>query len=251
MNHVIIKGMTIQEAWFRCIRACLALGEDYIIDKGEYEGQFRREFDLVTIQIQCPSTRPLACSTPSLTPTSGQRIKDYFRDYLLNSSLDDLEGKYNEYKYASWIEPAWAHCCELLANGQGGCNQATISLGKGAGDPSRFTHPPCLRLIDMRLKNDELHFFVYFRSWDLIAGMPENLGGLQLLKELCGEYIESLVGRPIYDGALVAMSKGLHIYDHFIDLAQNDVGDSSYLREASDEILANEGIYRIPFGVST
>jgi len=74
--------------------------------------------------------------------------------------------------------------------------------------------PPCLRLIDTRLQSGKLHFFPYFRSWDLWGGFPANLAGIQLLKE----YIVDEIG--VEDGELIATSKGLHIYDYTFDLAK-------------------------------
>ena len=248
MKHLIVRGNTINEAWYRTIRACLAFGRDYRIDKGEYEGQFRRELDLTTIHIKKPYTRPLACSLPSIKPTSEEGIEKYFWNYIMEPDFaDPLEAKNNEYKYASWIEPSWYHCCELLANGGGGCNQATISLGKGPNDDAPFTHPPCLRVIDMRLNEDELSFIIYFRSWDLIAGLPENLGGIQMLKAACVELLQDMTGRMIYDGPIVAISKGLHIYDHFWDTAKHEVGEYEYLRYELEEVLEKEGMSVITF----
>jgi len=74
--------------------------------------------------------------------------------------------------------------------------------------------PPCLRQIDTRIQNGKLHFYPYFRSWDLWGGLPANLGGIQLLKE----YIKDEIG--IEDGEIIATSKGLHIYDYAFDLAK-------------------------------
>lgn len=74
--------------------------------------------------------------------------------------------------------------------------------------------PPCLRSIDTRIQNNKIHFFPYFRSWDLWNGLPANLGGIQLLKEYVGGQLE------IEDGEIIASSKGLHIYDYVFDLAK-------------------------------
>ncbi|MFW9871524.1 MAG: thymidylate synthase [Candidatus Thorarchaeota archaeon] len=74
--------------------------------------------------------------------------------------------------------------------------------------------PPCLRLIDTRVQEGKIHFFPYFRSWDLWGGFPANLGGIQLLKE----YVGAEIG--VEDGEIIATSKGLHIYDYTFDLAK-------------------------------
>jgi len=217
-----IKGRTINEAWFRTIMECLRSGEEYIIDQGEYQGQKRKEIAAV-VEITSPGIRPLAASLPRIIPTTDQDIEDYFHNYLMS-----LEKSKNEtYRYGHWIAPAWERCCELLAKGDGGCNQATISLGSGPGGFDLFGgHPPCLRLIDMRLsRGNVLHFYLYFRSWDLIAGFPENLGGIQMLKELCGAWISGVSGKSVKDGSIVAISKGIHIYDHFWDLVAEYAGE--------------------------
>jgi intein/homing endonuclease len=72
----------------------------------------------------------------------------------------------------------------------------------------------CLRHIDTRIQDGKLHFYPYFRSWDLWGGLPANLGGIQLMKE----YIASEIG--VEDGEIIASSKGLHLYDYSFDLAK-------------------------------
>jgi thymidylate synthase len=74
--------------------------------------------------------------------------------------------------------------------------------------------PPCLRHIDTRIQDGKLHFYPYFRSWDLWGGFPANLAGIQMLKQYCAEEI------GVEDGEMIASSKGLHIYDYSFDLAK-------------------------------
>jgi thymidylate synthase len=74
--------------------------------------------------------------------------------------------------------------------------------------------PPCLRHIDTRVQDESLHFFVYFRSWDLWGGMPANLAGIQNLKE----YMADQIG--VADGEMVVESKGLHLYGYAENLAK-------------------------------
>jgi len=87
--------------------------------------------------------------------------------------------------------------------------------------------PPCLRHIDTRVQDNELHFFPYFRSWDLWNGFPANLGAIQLLKE----YMAGEIG--VESGEIIATSKGLHVYDYVFDLAK-------ILRMKEDMILEGE-----------
>ena len=100
-----------------------------------------------------------------------------------------------------------------------GTNQAIMEIGM----PSDLTlsDPPCLRLIDTRVRYNKLHFFLYFRSWDLWGGFPSNLGGLQLVKQYMAEEI------GVGDGEMVAISKGLHLYEYSWDLAKIRTGKAS------------------------
>jgi len=258
MQLVTIEGGRIEEVWFRAIKACVDLGHDYVIDKGEYEGQKRKEFDMVILRIKTPWIRPLACQSQYITPTSDDEIMKYFHNYLMNPEFESKEEeKNNEYKYATWIAPNWQHCCDLLTKGMGGCNQATISLGsmmeqdfflhsymkdrddyvveKRPGfDPPRakiYTHPPCLRVISLKIRYGKLHIFVYFRSWDIGSGMPTNLGGIELFKEHCLDYINMHLeerGSPILEnGEIIAISPGAHLYDHMWGICEEYVGSKS------------------------
>lgn len=74
--------------------------------------------------------------------------------------------------------------------------------------------PPCLRHIDTRIQDNSLVFFVYFRSWDLWAGLPANLAAIQTLKE----YMASEIG--VKDGSMIVESKGLHLYGYSEKLAK-------------------------------
>jgi thymidylate synthase len=50
---------------------------------------------------------------------------------------------------------------------------------------------------------------VFFRSWDIFAGLPENLGGLQMLKEYVLASLDE--SGHITDGHIIAYSDGAHI----------------------------------------
>ena len=73
---------------------------------------------------------------------------------------------------------------------------------------------PVTHALDTRIKENKLHFIIYFRSWDLWNGFPANLGAIQLLKE----YMASCIG--VDDGEIIAASKGLHLYDYVWELAK-------------------------------
>lgn len=74
--------------------------------------------------------------------------------------------------------------------------------------------PPCLRHIDTRVQDGKLHFYPYFRSWDLWSGFPANMAGISMLQE----HMASEIG--VEQGEMICTSKGLHLYGFAEDFAK-------------------------------
>lgn len=98
-------------------------------------------------------------------------------------------------------------------------NQMIMQVGK----PSDMSllDPPCLRHIDTRIQDGKLHFYPYFRSWDLWGGLPANLGAIELMKQYCAEQI------GVENGEIIATSKGLHLYNYVWEIAETVRGRSA------------------------
>lgn len=220
MNY--IEEYSINDAWRSVMWLCLKNGYDYKIEQGSYVGQIRKQLSFVTIRIKEPWRRPLApIMPPNLPPpTTDDKIATYFSDYL----MDDTLAKNEVYKYGSFIKPQIDRAIAKLWMSNGNTNQATITVGDTKS--IHLTDPPCLKVIDIKIVNNRINISVFFRSWDLFAGLPENLGGLQLLKEYILEEInnreECCCSKNEYtkDGEIIAYSSGLHIYEQYFDLVQ-------------------------------
>ncbi len=91
-------------------------------------------------------------------------------------------------------------------------NQMVLQVAQP--DDMLLQDPPCLRHIDTRIQDGKLHFFPYFRSWDLWGGFPANLAAVELMKQ----YIASEIG--VGNGQIIAASKGLHLYSYVWELAE-------------------------------
>jgi len=234
---VHIEAFDLDDAWFRCLAEILDNGYVYKITRGSYEGQKRLEFDFVTIRIKNPSHQiipimPEGSGIPA--PTSMEYINGYL-SYLLTGQKTETE----DYTYGERLVDAKVRVKETfegkemikemplevnqveevikMYKTQGhGTNQAVMEIGM----PSdiKLNDPPCLRLIDTRIRYGKLHFFPYFRSWDLWGGFPSNLGGLELVKQYMAEEI------GVENGEIIASSKGLHLYDYSWDLAKQRTG---------------------------
>lgn len=233
LRPVHIEAFDLDDAWFQCLSEILEKGYVYKIDRGSYEGQRRLEFDFVTVRVKNPANQIIPIMPESLgipAPTSLDYIKQYLsylltgektgtEDYTYGERLVDPKARVQELVDGEVMTREMPLACNQIEEvikiykTQGfGTNQAVMEIGM----PSdiKLADPPCLRLIDTRVRYGKLHFFLYFRSWDLWGGMPSNLGGLELVKQYMAEEI------GVANGEMIAASKGLHLYEYAWDLAK-------------------------------
>jgi len=209
----VVEARDLPEAWFLCLRQALTEGYEYKIDRGSYAGQQRKELDFIVVRVRSPGTRPLIPDVPQGVPppTSMEYVESYL-PYLMTAHKAEGE----QYTYGQYLEEQIPQVIKMYKEDGYNTNQAFMTVG--GKDSISLSDPPCLRGIDTRIRDDRLHFIVYFRSWDLWAGFPSNLAAIELLKE----YMASEIG--VGDGELIAMSKGLHLYQYSWELAQITAG---------------------------
>ncbi len=212
MKISIIEARDLSEAWFLCLRKTLVEGYEYKIERGSYAGQRRKELDFAAIHIQNPGTRPLTPEVPQGVPppTSTEYVESYL-PYIMTAHRAEGE----QYTYGQYLEKQIAEVIKMYREDGYNTNQAYMSVGDSQS--IFLSDPPCLRGIDTRVRDNRLHFVVYFRSWDLWAGFPSNLAAIQLLKE----YMSGEIG--VDDGELIALSKGMHLYEYSWELARTTV----------------------------
>ncbi len=209
MELTQIEARDLPEAWYLCIRECMDRGHVYTIDRGSHQGQQRREFDSITLRVKYPSTRPLVpVVSEGVPPPSTQEYVEQYLPYLMCGGTKQPN---EQYTYGDDIDFQLQELIRMYKADGFGTNQACMSVG--SKESIFLPDPQCLRVIDTRIRYGKLHFYVYFRSWDLWGGLPSNLAAIQILKE----YVASEIG--VEDGELIAYSKGLHLYDHHWKLA--------------------------------
>ena len=213
MNIEVIDARDLSEAWFLCLGKTMTNGREYMIERGSYAGQHRKELDFVVVKIRHPGTRSLIPDVPQgvPSPTSMDYIESYL-PYLMTAHKAEGE----QYTYGQYLESQIAEVIRMYKEDGYNTNQAFMAVGDSQS--IFLSDPPCLRGIDTRIRDNELHFVVYFRSWDLWAGFPSNLAAIQLLKE----YMGSEVG--VDDGEIIAVSKGMHLYEYSWELARMAAG---------------------------
>lgn len=240
---ITINATTIADAWAQLIWNVLPEGgKTYrqTIQRGSFEGeQFRYQFPQASIFIALPGDDMVPVIPDGLgipSPTTMDYINDYFVNYLMNPDLGENE----TYKYASrihhevWLSPHMNDEKKFTFKSQINfviemlkktplTNQAVIEIasindfGYCWGKDGKLD-PPCLRLLDFKVIPYEgellLTVSCYFRSWDLWAGLPTNLGGIELLKQFVAQEA-GLINGPMY-----AYSAGLHVYGHHEDIVR-------------------------------
>ena len=191
------------------MQKALSDGYEYRIDRGSYTGQMRKELDMAVVQIVYPGTRPLIPDVPQgVPPPSTMEYVESYLPYLMTAHRKKGE----QYTYGQYLEKQIAEVIRMYREDGHNTNQAFMAVGDT--ESIYLPDPPCLRMIDTRIHENKLSFVVYFRSWDLWAGFPTNMAAIQLLKE----YMAGEIG--VGDGELMAVSKGLHLYEYSWELAK-------------------------------
>ena len=232
MNPVYIKATDFQDAWYQCLYNILEKGKRYSIDEGSFKGTDRLEFDWITIHITHPfleedglpiiPTIPSWCSIPP--PVDTGYVIEYIRYIMDNTRADNELYTYGE---RIWRDSQIKEIIDRYKTKGFRNNQMVIQVAEI--NDLFLQDPPCLRHIDTKIQNDRLHFFPYFRSWDLWAGMPANLPALAILQG----YMADQIG--VDCGEFICTSKGLHLYEYAINLAE--------IRCMKDEIKSNHLVF--------
>lgn len=229
MRPFFLIAKNIPDAWFQLIYNIFDNAYAQKIQKGSFENeQYRLQYPGIAVYIEHPyydmvPTIPPGSGLPA--PTTMEYIEDYFVNYLMNPELSENE----TYKYASRIQNRMPNggtqlerVIDIIRNTPL-TNQAVIEVATPDdldicyGKDGKLD-PPCLRLLDFKVipAGDELVLTVsaYFRSWDLWAGFPTNLGGIELLKQ----FVASETG--LKNGSIYAYSAGAHIYGYQEEIAR-------------------------------
>lgn len=222
MKPLVIEATTMDDAWHQAVYNLFEHGYKYTIDSGSYAGSQRMEFDFAVVRIKTPGAEPRLPRIPEHLrippPVSDGYVVNYFNNYIMGGEKAPGEdytygerltrAKISEGAFFSQIDEAIRR---YRAEGFG-TNQIILQVAQPTD--LLLNDPPCLRHIDTKIRDGALHFFPYFRSWDLWGGFPANLAALQLMKE----YMAMEIG--VEDGEMIATSKGLHIYQHVEELAK-------------------------------
>lgn len=242
-----INGTNLEDAWRQALYAVMEFGRKYLITGGSFSDEHRLTLPML-IEILYPGTRPLAPIMPAgfnMPPTTEEKIEEYFESLINPGKMPDEHYTYGEdlwWQVEEVIRYFKKHghgtaCCHMVV----GRPESILFYNREVdlveniavrdretqeiiwqrritnlwnSDPKIEVSSQCLRGIDVWIGDGMMNFWIYFRSWDLFGGFPQNLGGLQRLKE----YMSVAVG--VDDGQMVVCGKDIHIYEHAWDAAK-------------------------------
>ena len=218
---VTIEARDIPDAWFQCLDK-IFIQNKFQVQQGSFVGETRIQFDFIAIEIKYPYQEPYDLMLPDIpkeigvpNPVESGYVEQYL-PYLMTGHVEPNETytygqRINECKLDGKSFSQFEHFIEILKETQQ-TNQAILQIGEPLD--CLLEDPPCLRHIGIQIRNNELIFYPYFRSWDLWGGLPANLAGIAVLQHFMAEQI------GIKSGSIIASSHGLHLYGYSEELAK-------------------------------
>jgi len=217
MEIVTIDATTISDAWFQCLFNIWKHGEKYIVEHGSYEGETRLQYPYIVIKINKPYSEPYDSMLPQIPVSLNipNPVADGYIEQYLPYIMTDVVEPGEDYSYGNRIYEQINYWIKILKKTPN-TNQAVLQVAQ----PSDFKlkDPPCLRMITVKIIDNELRFNLAWRSWELWSAFSANLAAIAVLQK----YMADEIG--VKCGPMIAASDGLHLYGYIEEIAKLRVG---------------------------
>ncbi len=225
----IVRGERIVEVWVNLLAAILAFGRR---DLTAYTVQQRELLDVVaTIQSEDPEEFYL----PDWVPLTREQLDAYYPQLLTSHRPENIAYTYGERLFDFNGRDQVAEMIDALRETRYS-RRAVAGLWDPARD-ARSVDPPCLNLVQARIRDGKLYLTAYFRSHDVFRAWLMNAFGLRTLQA----QIAQRVGDCMI-GDLVIVSQSAHIYADSWEAAR------AITRAREREFLKNPRLVRDPRG---
>jgi len=228
----VVRGERIVEVWVNLLAAVLAFGRR---DLTAYTVQQRELLDVVaTIQDEDPQEFFL----PEWAPLTREQLDAYYPQLLTRDRPENIAYTYGERLFDF-------NGRDQVGAMVDGLRAARFSRRAVAGlwDPARDARsvdPPCLNLVQARIRDGKLYLTAYFRSHDIFRAWLMNAFGLRKLQaEIAQRVGDCMIGD------LVIVSQSAHIYADSWEAAR------ALTHEHAREYLKNPRLVRDPRGSFT
>ncbi|GAB4445649.1 MAG: hypothetical protein OHK0015_48170 [Chloroflexi bacterium OHK40] len=214
---LLLRAPTVRAAYLRLLWHVLTFGER---SATQHSSEQRELLDVLTIVSDEP-VDPARCSHAEWMPFSraslGERLPDgrysgYLGQFLQAGGSPGVSYTYGERlrAFGGALDQIAAIVAELRAAGES--RRAVAALWIPEHDLGAAS-PPCLNLVQARLRGGRVALTAYFRSHDVYRAWASNAYGLRVLQ---GEIARALGADP---GDLAILSHSAHIYAHDWDRA--------------------------------
>jgi thymidylate synthase len=209
---MVLRAPTIRAGYLKLLWHVLAFGKR---TGTQHSADQRELLDVLTV-ISAEPTDPAQCSYAGWMPFTraslGERQPDGRYTGYLGQMLEAQAEAGVSYTYGDRLR-AFAGATDQIAHvvaqlrAAPQSRRAVAALWSPADDASS-PNPPCLNLVQARLRHDKLYLTAYFRSHDVYRAWATNAFGLRTLQ---GQIAEQL-GVPA--GDLAILSHSAHVYAH-------------------------------------
>lgn len=209
---LLVRAPTVRAAYLRLLWQVLTFGERGATQHSSDQRELLDVLTVVTDEPDDPARFSYADWMPFSRASLGERRPDGgYTGYLAQiASGDGADGVSYTYggrlrRFDGAIDQVRALADELRA--AAASRRAVASLWSPATDIGS-PNPPCLNLVQARLRDGRLSLTAYFRSHDIFRAWPSNAYGLRALQALLAEEL------GVAAGDLAILSHSAHIYAH-------------------------------------
>ncbi len=225
----VVRGERIVEVWVHLLAAVLAFGRR---DLTAYTVQQRELLDVIaTIQNEDPAEFYL----PEWLPLKRDQLDAYYPQLLTRNRPENIAYTYGERLFDFNGRDQIGAMVDALCK-----TRYSRRAVAGLWDPARdagSVDPPCLNLVQARIRDGKLYLTAYFRSHDIFRAWLMNAFGLRKLQaEIAQRVGDCMIGD------LVIISQSAHIYADSWQAARE------ITREHEREFLKNPRLVRDPRG---
>lgn len=218
-----IRGEKIIEVWLRLLNTIMRFGH---LEETEYSLKQKELLNAVVIiskedpdNVKLPSWLPFSqqflggdvkgdeyqMMLPLRNNTTGEWMGGYYAQILTPIEIPDLSYTYGTrlFKYKN-IDQIQSIIDKLKAVR---FTRRAVAILWIPTEDYDSQHPPCLDLIQAKIRGNKLFLTAYFRSHDIYGAWPQNVFALRKLQKYIAEKIES-----VELGDLIVISQSAHIY---------------------------------------
>lgn len=211
MKH--IQARNLPDAWFRANKEILEDGVEFRVGRGSERTMTKKI--AVALEVTHPEERPLVADRAPVSNLDRYTLENLFAE----------DKQSYDYTYGSRLRSEYDQIERVIEKFKEERKDRQNVMITRMPEDLDHENPPCLTVVDLEILDDKLVNYSYWRSWDAHAGLPANLGGLQLLMEFMAREIGVDTGR------MIAFSKNLHLYERQFEFVEDMLSGSTDWQE--------------------